>query len=71
MEQSPSWEANSRLANKKFPCYLWDPKVHDHVHKSPFMAGIRLDLRLCDGLMRKTLKLAQLLVQTGNAEFYR
>jgi hypothetical protein len=34
MQQSP-WEADSRSAIKKFPCLLWNPKIHYRIHKSP------------------------------------
>jgi len=32
---SPSWEANSHLANQERYRLLWNPEVHYHVHKSP------------------------------------
>jgi len=35
MEQSPSWEANSHLTGQEIPRFLYDPKVHYRVHKSP------------------------------------
>jgi hypothetical protein len=37
MEQSP-WEANSRLAGKKFPYILRDPRVHYSGHKTYLVA---------------------------------
>jgi hypothetical protein len=35
MEQSPSSEANSRLASQEIPGLLWSPKVHYRVHNNP------------------------------------
>jgi hypothetical protein len=33
MEQSPSWEADSRSASKEILHLLWNSDVHYHVHK--------------------------------------
>jgi hypothetical protein len=36
MEQSPSWEADQYLQlGKKFPAFLWNPKVLYHTHNCP------------------------------------
>jgi len=35
MEQSPSWESNSNYGSQETPRRLWEPNVHDRVHKSP------------------------------------
>jgi hypothetical protein len=33
MEQSPSWEANRFSGSQEIPHFLWNPKVHYHIHK--------------------------------------
>jgi hypothetical protein len=34
MEKSPSWEANRFSAGQEITHILWNPKIHDHIHKS-------------------------------------
>jgi hypothetical protein len=33
MEQNPSWEANSPLAGQQMHGLLWNPNIHNRVHK--------------------------------------
>jgi hypothetical protein len=35
MEQSPSGEVPTASMSKKYPQFLWNPKVYHHVQKSP------------------------------------
>jgi hypothetical protein len=33
MQQSPSWEADSRSNSREIPSLLWKPNFHCHVYK--------------------------------------
>jgi len=33
MQQSPSWEVNRFSASQEIPHFVWNPKVHYHIHK--------------------------------------
>jgi hypothetical protein len=43
MDQSRSWEAHTRSASQ-IPRLLWDPKVHYHVHKSPSLIPVLIQI---------------------------
>jgi len=46
MQQSPSWEADSRPTIQGIPCLLWKPQLHHRVQKIPPLVAIQSQMNL-------------------------
>jgi hypothetical protein len=44
MEQSPSWESDSRSASQRILRRLWNPKVHYRAHKGSSLDSLQFPL---------------------------
>ena len=57
MEHSPSWEANRFPASQEISSILWNPKIHNRVHKSPPPAPVLSHINSFHALYPISLKI--------------